>query len=467
MRSRFWRALGTGLAFSLIAGGLTTRADAQFIIDHEASGKQLRALHGPLAQRIKRSFEADREAVTTFREILSATGIPGVADRIQVRASAETANAEAQVGEDGQRYIFYNSTFMRELGARTQQYWALVFVIAHEVGHHIAGHLDFAGENHRVELEADRYAGFILGRMGANHDEAMTAVGAIGSGAATSTHPPRDQRVQIVSLGWNDGAGPQRTRVEPPSSASSPRVNPPAFASTPPMRPQPPAPSPPATPPPQQRPTAALKPPAVAPRAPASYAFRVHTRLDGNVISTTPKADVETCRTSCDEIMGCVGYQFGGTPPLTSTCQLFDAVNQRTVDTQWRSGVHNNLALSLPVTHDQGPAPGGTRPDVGFVPSPRVTKPVAVKSVVAPLRFGYKSRTHALVVGEEIKTGPADAPLGCLLMCMNTRLCTVSAFSPAGDAKSKASGQGKCTAYSNVVRIDGDRADGQTVIFKE
>jgi hypothetical protein len=50
---------------------------------------------------------------------------------------------------------------------------------------------------------------------------------------------------------------------------------------------------------------------------------------------------------------------------------------------------------------------------------------------------------------------------------MNTRLCTVSAFSAATEAKSKASGQGKCTAYSNVVRIDGDRADGQTVIFKE
>ena len=90
-----------------------------------------------------------------------------------MRASAETANAEAQIGEDGQRYIFYNSTFMRELGAKTQKYWALVFVIAHEVGHHIAGHLDFAGQNHRVELEADRYAGFILGRMGATHDEAI------------------------------------------------------------------------------------------------------------------------------------------------------------------------------------------------------------------------------------------------------------------------------------------------------
>ena len=208
MRRSFWITVVLGLASSAIAAP----ADAQFIIDHETSGKRLRGLHGPASPAIRRSFESDREAAATFREILAATGIPGVADRIQVRASAETANAEAQVGEDGQRYIFYNSTFMRELGAKTHQFWSQVFVIAHEVGHHIAGHLDFAGQNHRVELEADRYAGFILGRMGATHDEAIAAVDGIGAGAGSATHPPRDQRIQIVSLGWNDGAGGAQSR---------------------------------------------------------------------------------------------------------------------------------------------------------------------------------------------------------------------------------------------------------------
>src|SRR5690349_202893 len=99
MRLRFWCALAVGLVLNGVAGP----ANAQFIIDHETSGKKLRGLHGPAAPRIKRSFESDREAATTFREILAATGIPGVADRIHVRASAETANAEAQIGEDGQR----------------------------------------------------------------------------------------------------------------------------------------------------------------------------------------------------------------------------------------------------------------------------------------------------------------------------------------------------------------------------
>ncbi len=445
MRLRFWCALSVGLVLSAFAGP----ANAQFIIDHETSGKKLRGLHGPAAPRIKRSFESDREAATTFREILAATGIPGVADRIHVRASAETANAEAQIGEDGQRYIFYNSTFMRELGAKTRQYWALVFVIAHEVGHHIAGHLDFAGQNHRVELEADRYAGFILGRMGANHDEAIAAVGAIGAGGAgTDTHPPRDQRVQIVSLGWNDGAGPQRARAE-----AVPTPAPPPPMAQPPTQAQP-------APAPQPRPTAALKPPTAAPATPANYAFRVHTRLDGKVVSTAPRADVETCRKSCDEAAGCVGYQFGGTPPLTSTCQLFDAVTKRTVDTQWRSGVHSNLALSLPVSQEAAaPESQPTRAVAPAAPS----APAAVKSVVAPLRFGYQTRTYARVIGEEIKSEPAEQPLGCLILCMNTRLCALAAFRPAAAGAS----HGTCTAYSAFKRIEHDRPDGSTVIYKE
>jgi len=463
MRARFWCALAAGLALFALAGP----ADAQFIIDHETSGNKLRGLHGPTAPRIRRSFESDREASTTFREILAATGIPGVADRIQVRASAETANAEAQIGEDGQRYIFYNSTFMRELGAKTQKYWALVFVIAHEVGHHIAGHLDFAGQNHRVELEADRYAGFILGRMGASHDEAIAAVGAIGAGAGSDTHPPRDQRVQIVSLGWNDGVGMQRSRPEPsppapgPSARTSPPLNPPSFAEP---RPKPtPQPSlPPQAAPPAPRSTASLKPPTTAPATPADYAFRVHTRLEGDIISTLPAADVDACRKACDETIGCIGYQFGGLPPLTSACQIFSAVNKRTVDTRWRSGIHSNLALSLPVAYDQGtpalPAPKA---------NPAAPPPVAVKSVVAPLRFGYKTRTHALVVGDEIKKGPADQPLGCLLMCMNTRLCTVASFSPTVASGEGAGQGGTCTAYGSVTKVEENRPDGQTVIFKE
>jgi hypothetical protein len=465
MRPKFWSALVLGLACSAIA----VPASAQFIIDHESSGKRLRGLHGPASPAIRRSFESDREAAAVFREILAATGIPGVADRIQVRASAETANAEAQIGEDGQRYIFYNSTFMRELGARTRQFWSQVFVIAHEVGHHIAGHLDFAGQNHRVELEADRYAGFILGRMGATHDEAIAAIGAIGTGAGSSTHPPRDQRVQIVSLGWNDGAtgpGQQRSIAAPPV----PPPSPPSVAATP--------------PPTQPPPTAALPPVAKpSPSAPSagprgSYAWRGSTRLEGSLITTSLQVDVDGCRRTCDHTTACVGYQYGGTPPLTKTCQLFSDVKGRAIDGNWGSGLREDLARSvsvIPLT-SAGPSPqvrGVDTPTTTQVGPLTITKstPLTVtktpppaaspaKSVEAPLRFGYKTRTNAGIVGDLINEGRVDSPVACLLMCMNTSQCSIAGFTEP------AAGQVLCKIYREGARLSSDQPGAVTVIFK-
>jgi len=447
MRRSFWITVALGLACSVIAapGG------AQFIIDHETSGKRLRGLHGPLAPAIKRSFESDREAASTFREILAATGIPGVADRILVRASAETANAEAQIGEDGQRYIFYNSTFMRELGAKTQQFWSQVFVIAHEVGHHIAGHLDFAGQNHRVELEADRYAGFILGRMGATHEEAIAAVGGIGAGPASTTHPPRDQRIQIVSLGWNDGAGGGQSQ----RTLGRPAAPPPAFAAPP--------------------PAAVAAPPVASPPARpsrANYAYRVGTRLEGSTITITPQANVEACRVSCDQTTGCIGYQFGGPPPLSQSCQLFDAVTGRAFDQNWRSGLHDDVAQRVsvlpsgPSAASRAAAPSApltlVSPTPQVAPTPAPPPPIAApKSVDAPLRFGYKTRTNAGVAGDVIKENRVDSPLACLLVCMNTSLCTAATF------VAPASGQGPCKVYRDVTRITSDQPGGVMVIHKQ
>ncbi len=410
------------------------------------SGKRLRGLHGPASPAIKRSFESDREAAATFREILAATGIPGVADRIQVRASAETANAEAQLGEDGQRYIFYNSTFMRELGTKTRQFWSQVFVIAHEVGHHIAGHLDFAGQNHRVELEADRYAGFILGRMGATHEEAIAAVDGIGAGAASATHPPRDQRIQIVSLGWNDGAGGAQSR----RPVDQPIVAPPP---------------PPVTVAPSGRPSR------------VSYAYRVGTRLEGSTITIMPQANVEACRQSCDETTGCIGYQYGGPPPLSRSCQLFDAVTGRAFDQNWRSGLREDVAKTVAVLPAGPPA---SAPDTTLktgplsitksaplsvlAPPPQVAPPPAPpppKSVDAALRFGYKTRTHAAVDGDLIKENKVDSPLACLLVCMNTSQCTVATF------VTPASGQGPCKVFRDPVKIKSDQPGDMTVIHKQ
>lgn len=200
---------GLALSVLLYPAGM---ASAQTVIDHtdlnSADAFSVRSLHGGGQQEIRRSFEAETEAISVFRDILAATGIPGVESRILIRASTETSNAFAGFmgkGPGRKRVIFYNATYVQQLKSKTGNYWAMVFVVAHEAAHHIMGHLEFEGENHTVELEADRYAGFILARMGASHEDAVAAVRAFENKDATLTHPAVEQRVQMISLGWSDG----------------------------------------------------------------------------------------------------------------------------------------------------------------------------------------------------------------------------------------------------------------------
>jgi formylglycine-generating enzyme required for sulfatase activity len=208
-----------GLAVALFPASAT----AQFVREHDVTS--LRGFHGG-ATRIRRSFESDGEARNILRQVLAAGGLAGIEDRILIRASAETANAEAAVIQrDGadERYIFYNTVFMREIANRTSNYWSLVAILAHEVGHHVRFHTVTSGRDHEFELEADYQAGFILRRMGATLEEAQ-AVYLTFPEAETERHPGRAQRLQSLTLGWAQGAGGTQTAsTAPPSVAAEQR----------------------------------------------------------------------------------------------------------------------------------------------------------------------------------------------------------------------------------------------------
>lgn len=219
-----------GLAAGLLF--LSEPAHAQMTREHDIAA--VRSFHGG-ATRIRRSFASDVEARTVFRQILAAAGLDGMEDRIIVRASAETANAEATIEKkpDGtdERLIFYNAVFMADIATKSQNYWAKVAILAHEVGHHVRFHTMIAGRDHEFELEADYQAGFILRRMGATLAEAQSAFRTIEPEQATKTHPGRSQRLQSVTIGWtNAGAGaPPEARVPvaaaPPPEAATATVS--------------------------------------------------------------------------------------------------------------------------------------------------------------------------------------------------------------------------------------------------
>lgn len=189
-----------GIVFTLILCLQPSAALTQLVREHDGQG--LRSFHGQTS-RIRRSFQSDAEARAVFKYILAVSGLAGMEDRIVIRASAETDNTEAMVertADKEERLIFYNVLFMEDIAKKTKNYWSMVAILAHEVGHHIRLHTVIPGRDHEFELEADYQAGFILRRMGATLEQTQAAFRGIGTDVATPSHPARAQRYRQPHL---------------------------------------------------------------------------------------------------------------------------------------------------------------------------------------------------------------------------------------------------------------------------
>jgi hypothetical protein len=97
--------------------------------------------------------------------------------------------------------ILYNPRWMEGLKSSTTN-WSDWVVLAHEVGHHVAFHMDPSFPNHEAELQADYFAGFILKKLGAPLADVQLAMAMVSSDEATVSHPAKALRVAQVRKGW-------------------------------------------------------------------------------------------------------------------------------------------------------------------------------------------------------------------------------------------------------------------------
>jgi hypothetical protein len=102
-------------------------------------------------------------------------------------------------------------------------------ILAHEVGHHLAGHTLRQSTNPwRDELEADEFSGFVLARLGASLAETTSAASRILPNQATPTHPSRKDRVAAIVHGWQNAAAfvaSERTQAKHDRSLHSMQQN--------------------------------------------------------------------------------------------------------------------------------------------------------------------------------------------------------------------------------------------------
>lgn len=158
---------------------------------------------------INNYFETDREAKEAVSKILIYTGL----EPNFTIVSSNVKNVITYI-KGTKRYIEYNPDFIRELRIKTSTNWAAVSVLAHEIGHHLLGHtLDYGRTNPGNELEADKFSGFILCKMGASLEETMAAIETVGHELDTIYHPPQTARVSAIRGGWEQAKDLTNTKV--------------------------------------------------------------------------------------------------------------------------------------------------------------------------------------------------------------------------------------------------------------
>jgi tetratricopeptide (TPR) repeat protein len=176
------------------------------------------------------SFISDSKADNALDRILSVIG----ASKRFVLQPCDNINNAVATSYKGIRYILYDKDFMDSLDSGDN--WSNLFILAHEVGHHINGHsldiLLYAAEavepetlanQRQQELEADEFAGFILGKLGATLEQTSSSINLISSEKDDTydTHPSKSKRLASIETGFNKALGKKSVIYETPTKAQT------------------------------------------------------------------------------------------------------------------------------------------------------------------------------------------------------------------------------------------------------
>ena len=176
------------------------------------------------------NFSSDTKAENALDQILNVIG----ASKRFVLQPCDNINNAVATSFKGIRYILYDRDFMDSLDNSNN--WGNLFILAHEVGHHINGHsvdiILYAADivepktleqKRQQELEADEFAGFILAKLGGDISEANKIIlkATTNDDDSYSTHPSGDKRLNAIKIGYNKGLGNKTTVYEAPKAAQT------------------------------------------------------------------------------------------------------------------------------------------------------------------------------------------------------------------------------------------------------
>ena len=153
-------------------------------------------------QGLPETVSASMPAQEMLSEIM---GVVGLTANFELR-EAKVANIQASISHR-KRYILYNPDYISWINNATNDKWAAIALMAHEVGHHLNGHtIRRSGSKPVLELEADEFAGFVLHKLGASLEQAQEVMLYIAETVPSRTHPSRTSRMLAIQQGWNKSA---------------------------------------------------------------------------------------------------------------------------------------------------------------------------------------------------------------------------------------------------------------------
>jgi len=220
---------GTGLALAQKATQTPKPSKAQLVADLAATLQACLYDGSPVAFSPPDLSKGGGTGKQVVAEIMKYTGLP--ANFVVVEGQVPNAAAVIMAGPDKvpRRVIAYNPAFMGEVIQATKaNNWAPVSIMAHEIGHHLSGHTIVPGGSQPpIELESDKFSGFVLYKMGAPLADAQRAIATLIPEKDGETHPGRRKRLAAIASGWTEacelqGGGATCQGGKPVSVAKAP-----------------------------------------------------------------------------------------------------------------------------------------------------------------------------------------------------------------------------------------------------
>lgn len=149
-------------------------------------------------------FSNSEKVHVIISRILKSIGLESAP--FEIYATGRFHTAAARRAEDGTRVIYYNEEWLQRVVE--QKEWQALTVLAHEIGHHFNNHTlsDLTMTRYQQELQADKFAGHIMFKLGYPLEKALSAYRELPDAILNSTHPLKKTRRQAVTVWWREAS---------------------------------------------------------------------------------------------------------------------------------------------------------------------------------------------------------------------------------------------------------------------